>query len=95
MPNSNSPDEKKEKVTEEKREFIKERIVKLPITKKQIVARAFTLLFSAVFFWDYCGSNLCNYRAFRQNLPGGGDRGRDFGDHSYGRGAYGFRAAVY
>lgn len=50
MPNSNSPDEKKEKVTVEKREFIKERIVKPPITKKQIVARAFTLLFSAVFF---------------------------------------------
>ena len=50
MPNSNSPDEKKGKTTEEKREFIKERIVKPPMTKRQAAAKALTLLFSAAFF---------------------------------------------
>ena len=50
MPNSNSPDAKKGKNTEEKREFIKERIVKPPMTKRQAAVKALTLLFSAAFF---------------------------------------------
>ena len=50
MPNSNSPDEKKANSTEEKREFIKERIVKPPMTKRQAAAKGLTLLFSAAFF---------------------------------------------
>ena len=50
MPNSNSPDKKNKNSTEEKREFIKERIVKPPMTKRQTAAKALTLLFSAAFF---------------------------------------------
>ncbi len=50
MPDRNSHDELKEKDTKEKRQFIKETIVKPPRTRRQTAARAIGLLFSAAFF---------------------------------------------
>ena len=50
MPDRNSHEEPKNNETKEKRQFIKETIVKPPRTRRQMAARAIALLFSAAFF---------------------------------------------
>ena len=50
MPNRTSHEEPKNTETKEKRQFIKETIVKPPRTRRQMAAKAMALLFSAAFF---------------------------------------------
>ena len=95
MPNSNSPDERKANSTEEKREFIKERIVKPPMTKRQAAAKALTLLFSAAFFGSIAAVTFVITAPFAKEYLSRGDGGQYIGNHSDRRRAAAHRSGKH
>ena len=95
MPNSNSPDERKANSTEEKREFIKERIVKPPMTKRQAAAKGLALLFSAAFFGIIAAVTFVITAPFAKEYLAEETRGQYIGNHSDRRRAAAHRSGKH